>query len=130
MGTVHPFELSHGLLGIQVNHFNLGAMGDIEPPCGLIDGKIILATVTSERDRLQQVVTRIRCREGERNNEEGDYSQFGFHPEFSSNGVNHRAQKQIASCPTIIVLTTLAATVLKTNLLRAREHIHIPVSHI
>jgi hypothetical protein len=84
MGTVHPFELSHGLLGIQVNHFNLGAMRDVEPPCGLIDGKVILATVTGERDRLQEVVTRIRCREGEPNNEECDYGQFAFHPELFS----------------------------------------------
>src|ERR1700694_4924772 len=84
MGTVHPLDLTDGLLRIQVNHFNLGAVGDIEPPRGLIDGKVILATVTSQRDRLQQVVTRIGCREGERNNEESDCSKFDFHPEFSS----------------------------------------------
>src|ERR1700676_120817 len=70
MDAVHTLNFSNGLLGIEIDNFNLGAVGDIETARGLIDGEVVLAPVTRQRNGLQQVVTGIGCREPKRNDQD------------------------------------------------------------
>jgi hypothetical protein len=71
--------LPYRLVIIDIDHFNLRAVCDIQPPCGFIDGKVVLAPLASQRDSLQQVVTGIGCRDAECGNCQSDQGNSRFH---------------------------------------------------